>query len=310
MPDKETETPIFWHIPKVSSFKHKWCPSANNLFNRCFSASTNHKQCGGTTAKRFYGDCLQLTLANRLGASPKYGHDKDTSILAFEPFPNSKQKLVNVDTTTEEGILRAKEMGLAASHAADMVFTSDINFASQNLFDRMNKGRVFAFFRHPIDRLVSKFYYLQTATWENTYRPEWKDLSLLEWATEHNSDENHMVKKILGKKLKDPVDLADLIVAKEIVRHKFFVGLMEEMEESIRRFNIVLGVDNAAENTRQCFSEYFGEKEEMKEETSDAEVEASVEDRRGASDNKNSYAHPKVRYPDIYVERVLHCDTT
>ena len=232
---------------------------------------------------------MELTLANRLGASPKFGHDQDTEIIAFEPFPASSQKLVNVDTTTEAGILRAKEMKLAESHVADLVFTSDINFASQHLFDRLNKGRVFAFFRHPIDRLVSKFYYLQTATWENTYRPEWKDLSLLEWAKDHNADENHMVKKILGKKLKDTVGVMDLIVAKEIVRHKFFVGKMDDMEESIRRFNIILGIDNAAEKTRQCMKVYFG-----KEPAAVSPAVGGEDDRQKATDNKNSHAHPKV----------------
>eukprot|EP00804_Cyclotella_cryptica_P005820 CCRYP_000126-RA/>CCRYP_000126-RA protein AED:0.00 eAED:0.00 QI:779/1/1/1/1/1/2/128/225 len=179
-----------------------------------------------------------------------------------------------------------------------MIFTSDINFAAQNLFDRLNKGRVFAFFRHPIDRLVSKFYYLQTATWENTYRPEWKDLTLLEWAKDHNADENHMVKKILGKKLNDPVDIGDLIVAKEIVRHKFFVGKMDDMEESIKRFNIVLGIKNSAVKTRQCFNEYFGSEGEKDttppDDKKDSEPTASEEDRRKATDKKNSHAHPKV----------------
>ena len=136
---------------------------------------------------------------------------------------------------------------------------------------------------------MSKFYYLQTATWENTYRPEWKDLSLLEWAKDHNADENHMVKKILGKKLKDEVGIVDLIVAKEIVRHKFFVGKMDDMEESIKRFNIILGIDNAAEKTRQCMKTYFG-----KEPASVSPVVAGEDDRQKTTDNKNSHAHPKV----------------
>lgn len=150
---------------------------------------------------------------------------------------------------------------------------------------------IFPYNSHPIDRLVSKFYYLQTATWENTYRPEWKDLSLLEWATSHNADENHMVKKILGKKLNDEAGLTDLIAAKEIIRHKFFVGKMDDMEESIKRFNIVMGVDNSAEKTKQCIKEYFG-KDEVAE-VSDASTELSEEDRRKAADNKNSHSHPK-----------------
>jgi hypothetical protein len=201
---------------------------------------------------------------------------------------------VNVDTTTESGILRAAQLGLAESNLADMIFTSDINFASKHLFTRLNKGRVFAFFRHPIDRLVSKFYYLQTATWENTYRPEWKELSLLEWATDHNVDENHMVKKILGKKLNDKVDISDLILAKEIVRHKFFVGKMDEMEESIVRFNIVLGVNNDSTEVRQCMKEYFGDEGNVEVAVTDDVEEEGEGDRAKADDKKNSHAHPKV----------------
>ena len=191
-----------------------------------------------------------------------------------------------------------------------MIFTSDVNFASDHLFDKENKGRIFSLFRHPVDRSVSKFYYLQTATWEKTYRPEWKDMPLVEWAREHNLDENFMVKKILGKKLSDTVDLGDLIVAKEIVRRRFVVGLMNEMEESIKRFNVILGIDEGEEKNRVCMEQFFGRHEEeevevdqqpsKEEETKtedgdEEESEAQVEARAKATDNKNSNAHPKVR---------------
>lgn len=36
---------------------------------------------------------------------------------------------------------------------------------------------------------------------------------------------------LLGKGLADPVDEKDLVVAKEIVRRRFIVGLMSDMEE-------------------------------------------------------------------------------
>lgn len=143
---------------------------------------------------------------------------------------------------------------------------------------------------------------MQTATWENTYRPEWKDLTLLEWATSHNADENHMVKKILGKKLNDVAGLTDLIAAKEIVRHKFFVGKMDDMEESIKRFNIVMGVDNSADKTTQCLEEYFG-KDEVAE-VSDTSAELNENDGRKAADNKNSHSHPKVS--EKPVSAILH----
>jgi hypothetical protein len=200
---------------------------------------------------------------------------------------------VNVDTTTKNGILRAAELGLVASGKADMIFTSDVNFAADHLFDPGHRGRIFALFRNPVDRSVSKFFYLQTATWERTYRPEWQGMGILEWAEKHNADENFIVKKIVGKKLNEMVDITDLVTAKEIIRRNFIVGLMNEMEESLRRFNIVVGLDYTGEQGQMCKDQFFGSSSE-----NEVKSDAGAQHRRtekGANDNKNSNPHPKVR---------------
>lgn len=260
-PNPSAETVLFWHIPKS----------------------------GGTTAKRMY-ECLGQTLANRLGADPRFGHDKDEEIVVFQPFKNQPNiKFVNVDTTTKKGLLRAAELNLVASKKADMIFTSDINFAADHLFDPGHRARIFALFRNPVDRSVSKFYYLQTATWERTYRPEWKDISIMDWAGKHNQDENFIVKKIVGKKLNEMVDITDLVMAKEIIRRYFVVGLMNDMEESLRRFNIVLGLDYSGEQGQLCKEQILGS---SSGEGTTHHGGGSV--KGGANDNKNSNPHPKV----------------
>lgn len=263
-PNPSEETALFWHIPKS----------------------------GGTTAKRLY-ECLGQTLANRLGADPRFGHDQDEEIVIFHPFATEPDiKFVNVDTTTKSGILRAEKLGLVPSRKVDMIFSSDVMFAADHLFDPNHKGRILALFRNPVDRSVSKFYYLQTATWERTYRPEWQGMSIVEWATHHNLDENFIVKKIVGKKLSDPVDIGDLVVAKEIVRRRFIVGLMNDMEESIRRFNIILGLNYADEKGKSCRDQYFGSKE--KQEVAPGADAATGEGKTKAANDMNSNPHPKV----------------
>lgn len=167
-------------------------------------------------------------------------------------------KFVNVDTTTKRGIEKAAAMGLVPSGQVDIIFTSDISFAAEKLFDRAHRARILAIFRNPVDRLVSKFYYLQTATWERTYKPEWADLSVMEWGEKYNDDENFMVKKMVNKGLLDPVDMTDLVIAKEIIRRYFIVGLMNDMEESIMRFNTVLGLDRTNKQVQVCAERYTG----------------------------------------------------
>lgn len=52
-------------------------------------------------------------------------------------------------------------------------------------------------------------------------------------------DDNLIVRKLVDKSFYEPIDERDLIVAKDLMRQKVAVGLMGEMEESARRFNVV-----------------------------------------------------------------------
>ena len=134
-PDPSTETVLLWHVPKS----------------------------GGSTAKAVY-ECLGVTLADRAGVSKQFGHKKDKKIEAFRVRRGPGGPVyVNVETRSKPGILKAKRLGLVASGLADLIFTSDPSFALENLYDKDHRGRAVELFRHPVERLVSKFYYLQMA---------------------------------------------------------------------------------------------------------------------------------------------------
>lgn len=236
-PDTSKETAIFWHVPKS----------------------------GGTTIKNVYCFCMGLTIANRVGADPKYGHDKDDEIVSF---PISKTlTAVNVDVLSQEGILRARDLGLVPSKKADLIITMDVMFAGEHLFDEEHRGRILAVFRHPVERLISLFYYLRVATWEKGYKPDWNDITLLEWATNHTTDEhnNYLVHRLSNKRPKMQVDESDVSEALHFLERRVMVGLTDRMEETVRRFNVVLGLDEEKdEKVHKCMQDYFGDKQEVK----------------------------------------------
>ena len=139
---EDKETAIFWHIAKS----------------------------GGTTVKTLY-KCMRKVMTVRVGTDSKWGHDIEEELVIFEP-GSTGMLTVNADTLSPSGIIKAAEMGLVESHLVDIIVTTNINYAIDHLYSPDHKGIAFALFRHPVKRLISKFYYVQTATWERSYRPE------------------------------------------------------------------------------------------------------------------------------------------
>lgn len=94
------------------------------------------------------------------------------------------------------------------------------------------------------------------------------------WA-ENVSDENNHLVKILARLRPDAeVTEADLRVAQRTVSQRFVVGLMNQMEESIHRFNIVLGIDEMDEGNAECMDEFFGHG--MKKSNSNSHPKVSI----------------------------------
>ena len=155
-------------------------------------------QSGGTTAKRIY-ECLGATLAARVGG--RIGNAaNDTELKVVQPWIKKRAaarpqytSYVNVDITSKEGIEKARSWGLVESELVDVIFSPVPVPVIQNLFSESHQGRAFVMFRNPVERLISKFYYLQVATWEVEYNPSWVDIGLVEWAQQHNVDNNFYV---------------------------------------------------------------------------------------------------------------------
>lgn len=137
---------------------------------------------GGTTLKFILGKCLNLVQASR--TSSKHLCNAESKELYV-----CKTKLgpcVNADTSDDYGIQCALHMELVPSGLVDVIVSSRFLHAL-TLFDSNNssddhKGQAFTLIRHPIERTVSTFYYLQISDWEPTYNVDYKNMSLLQYA--------------------------------------------------------------------------------------------------------------------------------
>uniref|UniRef100_A0A7S2H6D2 Sulfotransferase domain-containing protein n=1 Tax=Helicotheca tamesis TaxID=374047 RepID=A0A7S2H6D2_9STRA len=224
-PLKSTDTAVFWHIPKDS----------------------------GSSMKAYYA-CMGLVEASDM--SQREGHDHDKNLQVWEL---NGHKFVNVDTTREDGMLRAKNLGLPESGLADVVFTMFPRAASK-VFNPEHEGRLFAFFRHPVDRAVSLFYYRQVAEWEErlgVYRPDFAEMKIEDWILGEKSldqETNFMVRMLINNHV-DPITEADFENAKEILHAKVLVGLVSKMEESVNRFDTYFGW-NENEKREECLDHW------------------------------------------------------
>ena len=193
---------------------------------------TQVPKAGGTTVIRYYATCRHLVEAR----GGKADSSQDVTITEN----TSGNKFVNVDTSSPDGLRRAREMGLAQSGLADIVIAQNLH-ETADLYTPEYRGRFFALFRHPIDRAVSLFYYRQIAHWEPTYNPSLKQISLEDYANSHGGEKNWMVRMLVNKENGGTLDRSDLEIAKEVLRRKFVVGLMDNMAESLERFDRYFG---------------------------------------------------------------------
>jgi len=121
------------------------------------------------------------------------------------------------------------------------------------------KGVLFAMLRHPIDRAVSLFYHKQSVKDSIHYDPSLEIYSLTDWINSPSYITDYMVRTLVGKigswqvhtmeppndnqPFRPPIPLthADLDAAKEILRRKCVIGLLEEKGESMKRFEKFFG---------------------------------------------------------------------
>lgn len=177
---------------------------------------------GGNTFTKILCHCLHVTIASKMAAMVEGGLDGTSLTKKSDPLIGS---FVNVDVSTSDGITKAKAWNLVPSGMADVIVTQHLAGSSE-LFSPTNRGRLFVFLRQPIKRCTESFYYRQRATWESNYDKELAAMSIEGYADSNKFVENYITRSLINKVVVD-VTGADVALAKDILRRKFFIGLAE-----------------------------------------------------------------------------------
>jgi hypothetical protein len=193
-------------------------------------------------------------------------------------------KYVNIDLTTPQGIQHAKEVHFTEFKLDNLVIKSALfTPVLQELFIPSTAGvntnqqpqvsaKMFTIFRHPIERHTSEFYYLQSASHEGSYRQFFTNWTLDQWAQSHYIGENWMTRMLVNKHTGGKLTDEDLILAQNILRTKFIVGLTSHMVESIRRIQKYFQWDlptylpnhKPPLSGSQCYEQFYGESAQKK----------------------------------------------
>jgi len=207
--------PFYWHIPRSA----------------------------GGMIKQLMGECRGLTLASWFPADILFGTDA-VRIMRYDGV-----KYFNVNLGTKEGIQRASNMDIIHTvpvdqdfALADATISPDPYNMATTLFKLKSreavpvKGGMFAMIRNPIERELSNFFDVRSqAKGEDVATYEISD-----WIGSPFYARNIMVRRLVNKL--DPeieVTMNDLLVAKEILRRKCIIGLLELKFESWNRFQMM-----------------------------------------------------------------------
>lgn len=139
-------------------------------------------------------------------------------------------RYVNLDTSTDSGLDRAKNFQIASSGLVDIVYSPLFYPVAEKIFDSNRTGRMFTIFNHPVSRAIMVYQ-------KNQAPGTTMEQYILSGQLENNYVTRVLVNKLQGQNLvKEDLDLA-----LDTLRRKCLIGLSENLLESLERFRRSFG---------------------------------------------------------------------
>ncbi len=151
-----------------------------------------------------------------------------------------RNNILNMDTTSPDGLDKSFEHRDEIFEQVDLI-VSNYFLAGSALFSEKHHGRTFTVLRHPIEIAQSLFHYRKKAKWERTYRQDWNKITFKDYAKSDNYIGNWVVHQLTGTM--PWVELTDghLEHAKKVLKNKVFVGIADQMDETVRQLREYFG---------------------------------------------------------------------
>ena len=142
-----------------------------------------------------------------------------------------KDIIVNVDTQTLPGIEEAYSFQLADSGMADVISSSHF-LSTTALFTSTHRGRAFTIMRHPVDTAAALFFA------RKKIRPDLRTITLAQYTNQEYYPDNWMVRQLSATLPGEELTEFHLDRAKNVLSAKFFVGISEQLGETLRQLRL------------------------------------------------------------------------
>ena len=199
-------TPVLWSIPRT----------------------------GSNTLAQILGECRGMVLAGAY-----HGQSSTTLGVVLE----HNVKMINADLSTPQARSAVRAKGLQDIHANVVLLSSNLLESSQ-VFSDSFQAELWAWFRHPIERQISTYFTMKandvstTTTTTTTTMGRPQTMSLTEWVASPYHEPNFFLRSLLGTPSSRTMGWTelDLSLAKNVLRQKGHIALLEQKAESVRRF--------------------------------------------------------------------------